>query len=77
MMNPTIFDMRAIAAQDLPADAGAPGFLDKLMASLRSLPAPSDAQLASEMLERAEAYADSQPSFAADLRAAASADAIA
>ena len=45
-------------------------FLAKLMASLPSLTESSAAELADDMLDRAVAYDESQPSFAADLRAA-------
>ncbi len=69
-MNQPILDMRAIVAQEYAADEASQSFLDKLLANLRYLPDTSDADLADELRERAAGYEESQPSFAADLRAA-------
>ncbi len=69
-MNQPILDMRAIVAHEYAADEASQSFLDKLLANLRHLPDTSDADLADELRERAAAYEESQPSFAADLRAA-------
>ncbi len=81
-MTQTIVDMRALVARDLagaasPAAPQAPGFLDGVIESVRSLTAQvsalgqSDAECVTEMLAMADDYESSQPSFAADLRAAA------
>lgn len=72
-MNPIIFDMRTIATQEALADEASQGFLSRLMDSLRSLPESST----DELRDRAAAYAGSQPSFAADLSAAADVPALA
>lgn len=72
MMNQPIFDMRAVAALDATTDAPNEGFLASLMASLRQLPELGEADLADELRERAATYEGSQPSYAADLRAAVS-----
>ena len=72
MMNQPIFDMRAIAALDTIEQAPAQGFLAGLMASGRQLPELNESELADEVRDRAAAYESSQPSFAADLRAAVS-----
>ncbi|MBL8349101.1 MAG: hypothetical protein JNL87_02200 [Burkholderiaceae bacterium] len=77
-MNPTLIDMRAVTAQDLATtDEASQGWLRKLLDGLRRLPEPSEAETAEALLDRAAQYAASQPSFAADLRAAVTEDAVA
>lgn len=77
-MNPTIIDMRAVIAQDLATDDEASqGWLCRLLDGLRRLPEASEAETAEALLDRAAQYAASQPSFAADLRAAVADEAIA
>ena len=74
MMTQPIFDMHAVAAEEFVTDDSSQGLLDQLMDSLARPPAlPTGAALADEMLDRAVSYDDSQPSFAADLRAAVTA----
>lgn len=71
MMTQPIFDMHAVAAEAFVTEDLSPGLLDQLMDSLAQPPAPpTGAELTDDMLDRAVAYDDSQPSFAADLRAA-------
>lgn len=70
MMNLPIFDLNPVATQEAETDDASQGFMDHVMAGLRKLPAASDVDLTEEVLERAAAYEDSQPSYAADLRAA-------
>ncbi len=68
MMIQPIFDMHAVAAQEFVSDDPSQGLLDKLIDNLSSPAAASD----DELLDRAVSYDDTQPSFAADLRAALS-----
>ncbi len=71
MMTQPIFDMHAVAAEEFVTEDRSQGLLDQLVDSLAQPPAqPTGAELADEMLDRAVSYDDSQPSFAADLRAA-------
>lgn len=70
MMTQPIFDMHAVAAQEFVTEDLSQGFLDKLMNSLGNPAQASEVELTDEMLDRAVSYDDSQPSFAADLRAA-------
>jgi hypothetical protein len=70
MMIQPIFDMHAVAAQEFVTEDLSQGFLDKLMNNFANPAQPSDVELIDEMLDRAVSYDDSQPSFAADLRAA-------
>lgn len=73
MMSQPIFDMHAVAAQEFVTDDLSHNFLDTLMASLAKLPQASDAERADDLLERAVSYDETQPSFAAELRAAVAA----
>ena len=70
MMSQPIFDMRAIAAQQLFTDHPSQGVLDKLLDCLVHLPDASREDMTEEVLDRAASYDASQPSFAQDLRAA-------
>ena len=70
MMIHPIFDLNTDADPLLATDDLWQSFLDKLMHNLAHLTEASDAERADDVLDRADAYADSQPSFAADLRAA-------
>lgn len=67
MMTQPIFDMHAVAAEEFVTEDLSQGLLDRLMDSLSQ---PTGAELKDDLLDRAVAYDDSQPSFAADLRAA-------
>ena len=67
MNQPIIFDMHALAAN---AEHGAtPSFVDQLLASVLKLSDLGD-DVSTELLERADAYEETQPAFAAELRAA-------
>jgi hypothetical protein len=70
MMTQPIFDMHAVAAQEFVSEDLSRGFLDRLTKSLTNPVQASEIELAAELLDRAVSYDDSQPSFAADLRAA-------
>lgn len=59
----------SIASQSFQS-AESQDFLATLLASLPSLSESNAAELADDMLDRAVSYDASQPSFAADLRAA-------
>jgi hypothetical protein len=70
--------MTTITHSSRPADAVAQDFLTSLMQRVRSfgsllrMPAPGVPEATAELLRLAAAYESSQPSYAADLRAAAS-----
>lgn len=58
-------------ADDNASDAPSTGVLATLLQRLADATSASPASSTDALLDRASAYADTQPSFAADLRAAA------
>jgi len=70
--------MTTITQSSRPVEAAAQDFLAALMQRVRTfgsllrMPAPGVPEATAELLRLAAAYEDSQPSYAADLRAAAS-----
>ena len=69
MNQPIIFDMHALAANAPHAEAASPGFVDQLLASVFQLSDFND-DVSADLLDRADAYEETQPAFAAELRAA-------
>ena len=67
MNQPIIFDMQAIAAH--AEHAATPSWVDQLIAGVLQFSDLGD-DVSSELLERADAYEETQPAFAAELRAA-------
>jgi hypothetical protein len=70
-MNTNTFELRALRFSDLLAALTHQPiqFLSKLL----SAPAPTVSESAQQLLELADSYESTQPSYAADLRAAAAA----
>lgn len=67
-----ILDMPTLTAQSLGAHAAASSFVDRLLASVTQLLSLTTDPV-EELLDRAEAYEETQPNFAEELRAAAKA----
>lgn len=67
-MNQIILDMPSMTAQALEVQPAPQGLFESLMARLTA--SNDRAETIGELEERADAYQDSQPSYAADLRAA-------
>jgi hypothetical protein len=70
-MNTTTFELRALRVSDLLAALTHQPI--QFMRDLLSAPAPTVAQSSQQLLELADTYEATQPSYAADLRAAATA----
>ena len=70
-MYTTTFEVRALRISDLLAALTHQPL--QFVRELFSAPAPTTAQSAQQLLELADSYESTQPSYAADLRAAAAA----
>ena len=70
-MNTTTFELRALRVSDLLAALTHQPL--QFLRDLLSVPVPTVPQSAQQLMELADSYESTQPSYAADLRAAAAA----